>query len=109
MSLSLKIHAEGEEATVACSGKLVAGVTETLSTEVRELLPKCARVVLDFTELEKMDSMGLGTIVRLMVSAKRAGCRLEFINVSARVKELFGITGLMSILESCGEQRTRLP
>lgn len=107
--LSLKIHAEGDEAVVACSGKLVIGVTDTLWKEVRELIPNHKRVVLDLTDLVQMDSMGLGTVVRLLVSAKSAGCRLELINLSKRVRELFGITNLLSAFEVCGEQRTKLP
>lgn len=107
--LSLKIHAEGDQATVTCSGKLVAGVTETLSTEVRELIPKCRHIVLDLTELTHMDSMGLGTIVRLLVSAKTSGCRLELINLSARIRGLFGMTNLLSAFEICGEQRMKMP
>ncbi len=107
--LSLRIHAEDGEATVHCSGKLVAGVTETLSTEVRQLIPHSKRIVLDLTDLTHMDSMGLGTIVRLLVSSKAAGCALELINLSARIRQLFGLTNLLSVFEVCGEQRIKLP
>jgi anti-sigma B factor antagonist len=107
--LSLRIHAENGEATVACTGKLVAGTTETLSTEVRQLIPESKKIVLDLTDLVLMDSMGLGTIVRLMVSCKSRGCRLELINLSPRVQQLFGITGLMETFGLAGEQRMKLP
>jgi anti-sigma B factor antagonist len=107
--LSLRIHAEGGEATVACIGKLVAGVTETLSTEVRQLIPGSKRIVLDLTDLTLMDSMGLGTIVRLMVSCKSARCQLDLINLSPRIRQLFGITGLLETFGLCGEQRMKLP
>ena len=107
--LSLRIHAEDGEATVRCSGKLVAGVTETLSAEVRELIPDSKRIVLDLTEVTHIDSMGLGTIVRLLVSAKSRGCKLELINLSPRIRQLFGITNLLNVFEMCGEQRMKLP
>lgn len=107
--LNLRIHAEGDEATIICSGKLVAGVTDTLSREVRELIPRSKHIVLDLTELTYMDSMGLGAIARLVVSAKTGGCRLELINLSARVRELFKITNLFSAFEVCGERDIRMP
>lgn len=107
--LSLSIHAENGEAIVRCSGRLVAGVTDTLSAEVKQLIPGSSRIVLDLSDLTQMDSMGLGTIVRLLVSARSSGCRLELINLSKRVRELLGITNLLSVFEVCGEQRIKLP
>jgi anti-sigma B factor antagonist len=108
-SLDLKIRNNGGEAVVACSGWLVAGVTGVLYDEVKPLLERGHHVVLDLTDLTKMDSMGLGTIVRLYASAKSASCNFELINLSPRVRELFGITGLLSIFGELGEHRTRMP
>jgi anti-sigma B factor antagonist len=107
--LSLHIHAVDGEATVQCSGKLVAGVTDTLYTEVKQLIPGSKCIVLDLTDLSQMDSMGLGTVVRLLVSAKSSGCRLELVNFNKRIRELLGITNLLSVFEVCGEQRMKLP
>jgi anti-anti-sigma factor len=65
--------------------------------------------VLDLTELTQMDSMGLGTIMGLYVSAKTSGSSLILINLSQRVRELFRITNVWSILEVYGENIIRLP
>lgn len=108
-SLSLQIHGTADEAIVKCSGKLVAGVTDTLYREVRQLIGAHPRVVLDLTDLTMMDSMGLGAIVRLYVSAKSAGSKLELINLSKRVRELLGITNLLSVFELCGDRTARMP
>jgi anti-anti-sigma regulatory factor len=53
--------------------------------------------------------MGLGAIIGLYVSAKSAGVRLEVINLSARVRQLFSITNMLSLFEVCGDQTTRIP
>jgi len=53
--------------------------------------------------------MGLGTIVGLYVSAKASGCTLILINLSPRVRDLFRITNVWSILEVYGENIIRLP
>jgi len=41
--------------------------------------------------------MGLGTLVRLYVSAKSAGSCIELINLGKQVRELLGITNLLSL------------
>jgi len=106
--LSLKIVHEPDAVVIRCSGLLVAGVTGLLRTEVKRVMPETRRIILDLGELEKMDSMGLGTIVSLYVSAKAAGCELELVHLSKRVRELLGITNLLSVFEQAGETRSRL-
>ena len=106
---STEVDATGEFKRVRCTGKLFAGSTGILQAEVRALLPGSKRIVLDLTDLGYMDSMGLGTIIGLYVSAKSAGVRLEVINLSARVRQLFSITNMLSLFEVCGDQNTRIP
>jgi anti-anti-sigma factor len=76
---------------------------------VKRLIPQSKKIVLDLTDLSKMDSMGLGTIVGLFVSAKTSGCTLVLINLSPRVRDLFRITNVWSVLEVYGENIIRLP
>ncbi len=107
--LSVDIERNGDAAVVKCGGKLVAGVNDFLYTEVRRLIPECRRIQLDLTELTHMDSMGLGTIIRLYVSAKAAGCELEMIHIGPRIRQLLGMTNLLSVFTMCGEHHVRLP
>jgi anti-sigma B factor antagonist len=107
--LSLRTHVEGDASIVQCTGKLTAGLTGVLRDEVKRLIPHSKKIVLDLTNLTQMDSLGLGTIVGLYVSAKAAGCTLILINLSQRVRELFRITNVWSILEVYGENIIRLP
>ena len=64
---------------------------------------KAKKIVLDLTDLTFMDSMGLGTVASLYVSAKTAGCQFELINFSRRIRDLFTVTHLLSLFEPCGE------
>src|SRR3974390_400465 len=93
--LTLEVERNGDVATVKCHGKLVYGVCDVLSGKVRELIPTSKFIVLDLTDLQQMDSMGLGTIVRLHVSAKTAGSRLMLINMGPRIRQLLCITNLL--------------
>jgi anti-anti-sigma factor len=65
--------------------------------------------VLDLTDLTHMDSMGLGTVVRLYVSAKSAGVDLELINIGKRIRQILGVTGLLKAFEMIGDQGLRMP
>jgi len=106
--LTLKVDRTGNASVVRCSGKLVAGVNDRLYLEVRQLIPGSKRIVLDFTDLTHMDSMGLGTLVRLYVSAKSAGCVLELMNVGPSVRQLLGVTHLLSVFAIIGEHNIRM-
>lgn len=108
-TLTLRTSIEGDAAIVQCSGKLIAGLTGLLRDEVKSLIPQSRRIVLDLTELTQMDSMGLGTILSLYVSAKASGCTLILINLSQRVRDLLRITNVWSVLEVYGENTFRIP
>ncbi|MFY9530649.1 MAG: STAS domain-containing protein [Candidatus Acidiferrales bacterium] len=107
----LKLHTfTVEDATVVqCTGRLTAEHTSMLKTEVKAMIPQTKRIVLDLTDLNHMDSAGLGTIVGLYVSAKRVGCDFRLINLNKRVRELLGITNLLSVFEACGQYRIKMP
>jgi len=107
--LTLVTTTAGDTSTVLCTGKLVTASTAILQTEVRGLLPGAKRVVLDLTNLSYMDSSGLGSIIGLYVTVKTAGGKLEVINLSARVRQLFSITNVLSLFEVAGEHDIRIP
>jgi anti-anti-sigma factor len=107
--LSLRTFVEGDATIVQCTGKLTAGLTGILRDEVKRLIPESKKIVLDLTDLTQMDSMGLGTIVGLYVSAKASGTTLILINLSQRVRDLFRITNVWSILEVYGDNIMRMP
>ncbi len=95
--LTLDIDRTGDAAIVRCHGKLVAGVNDILHAQVSRLIPDAKRIVLDLTDLTLMDSMGLGTVVRLYVSAKSAGCEFKLINLGQRIRQLLGVSNLLSV------------
>ena len=96
-SLTFNIERKGSTAIVHCHGRLYAGVCNNLYNTVHPLIPNSKRIILDLTDLASVDSMGLGTLVRLYVSAKSGGSCLELINLGKQVRELLGITNLLSL------------
>jgi anti-sigma B factor antagonist len=106
--LTVEIERADGTAVVRCRGKLVLGVSEILYLKVRQLIPDTKRIVLDLTDLTRMDSIGLGTLVRLYVSARSAGCTLELVNLGQQVRQLLGTTNLLSVFTIVGEHGIKL-
>jgi anti-anti-sigma factor len=106
-TLSLHTSASEDATVVLCTGRLTSETSVLLKTEVKALLLVKRRVILDLTELGYMDSAGLGTLVGLYISAKKVGCELQLVNLSPRIRELLGMSHLLSVFEACGRQGTR--
>jgi len=107
--LQIAVEQSGDVTSIKCSGKLVAGATGPLYEEVCRATPHVKRIVLDFSDLSFMDSMGLGTVVRIYVHTKAAGVELQLVNVGKRVRELLGMTHLLDVFTICGEHTIRIP
>jgi anti-sigma B factor antagonist len=105
--LTLEVDRTAEAAIVRCNGRLVTGMHTSLYSKVSELIPHSKRIVLDLSGLTFMDSTGLGTLVRLYVVARSAGCSLELLNLGARIRELFRIANLLSVFTVIGENNIR--
>jgi anti-anti-sigma factor len=100
-------HFRDDVVLVICHGRLVAGVEDVLYTTVRQLIPDNKRVILDLSDLQHTDSLGLGTLVRLYVAAKTAGSSLELMHLSKQIRLLLGLTNLFDVFTVIGEKGVR--
>jgi anti-sigma B factor antagonist len=101
--LKLEVHITEEATVVHLSGNLTRLVSAAFKERVRDLIPQARRFVLDLSDVAYMDSSGLGAVVGAYVTAKKAGCDLKLINLTKRVKELLGLTNLLSVFEITGQ------
>jgi anti-anti-sigma factor len=106
--LTVVVEHTGGVPVVRCSGRLVAGESDRFYQEVKQLIPDHKRIVLEFALVTHMDSMGLGTLVRLYVHAKSAGCVLDLMNAGKSIRHLLGITHMMSVFQMIGENNIRM-
>jgi anti-anti-sigma factor len=104
----LRIQATPESTLVICSGRLTVDVAAEFKQEVRALVPQTKRIVLDLNEVVFLDSAGLGAIVGIYVTAKKAECELQLINLSKKIQDLLGMTRLLSVFESAGLYGARM-
>lgn len=96
--LTFEMARDGDVTLVKCHGRLVAGVTEELYQEVKDLLSQTKVVTIDLAELTYVDSSGLGTLVRLYTSARRVGCELKLLHLGKQLRNLLKMTNLLSVL-----------
>jgi anti-anti-sigma factor len=93
--------ATGKVARVICHGSLVNQTAGELKEVVKPLIDEGGKIILDFEDVTFVDSLGLGTLVGLKVSAIGKGyCTLEFEHLSKRVQELLRLTRLAEMFSS---------
>jgi anti-anti-sigma factor len=106
--LTLEFSETPNAALVLCRGKLLSSTSELLYVPVAKLLPNHRRIVLDLSGLTQMDSMGLGALVRLYISARSRGCSLELTNLGKKIRDLLILTNLISVFTVVGEHGIKL-
>jgi anti-sigma B factor antagonist len=106
--LTLEIEHTDDLTIVRCHGQLVSELSNIFYSKVRPIIPATKRIVLDLSDVTRMDSMGLGTLVGLYTSARAAGCEMQLLHVGKRIRELLGLTNLLSVFTIIGEHGVRL-
>ena len=107
--LKLRTHTQGDETVIYCIGRLTIEHAEVLKRHGKTVIPQTKRLVLDLKEVNWMDSAGIGALVGLYVSAKKAGCEFLLVNYNKTVRDLLGITHLLSVFETCARAGMRVP
>jgi anti-anti-sigma factor len=91
---------EGRVSKVICHGSLVNQTSSDLRDAVKLLIEDGGQITLDFKDVSFIDSLGLGTLVGLKVSAVGNGyCTLDFEHLSPRVQELLAMTKLTEVFK----------
>lgn len=96
--LQLNLEKTPNETIFHCSGRITSSTSSQLTSAVRELIPEKKPIILDLSKVTFMDSSGLGAVVAVWVSAKRAGSELKLVSLGQRVKDLLRVTGLEQVL-----------
>ena len=88
-------------AVITISGRLaLGGETEKLNAAMNALLQKDQkRFVLDITALDYVDSSGVGMLVSCLSSVKKAGGDLKVVGANQRIKRIFSMTGIDSLMQ----------
>ncbi len=100
--MSLEIHESAREDIVILTlkGRVTMEESEILREHVQKVIaPDHARVILDLTHVDFVDSTGLGGMVICYTSVKRMDGALKLVNPNKRNIELLALTKLHTIFE----------
>lgn len=101
--LQLSTEKKDGEIVVRGTGRINAATSAALQAAVRELIPQTKRIVIDLTGIEYVDSSGLGALVSIYMAANNSGSELEISNPRQRIRDLFKMSKLSSVVEGHGE------
>ena len=96
--LQMDVEKTPTETIFHCAGRITSSTSSQLTRAVRDLIPEKKPIILDLSKVSFMDSSGLGAVVAVWVSAKRAGTELKLVSLGQRVRDLLRVTGLEQVL-----------
>jgi anti-sigma B factor antagonist len=101
MPLRLESRPVGDVLIVQCEGRITAGKeVNTLHYYIQDAFARYGDIVLQFDQVEFIDSSGLGALVRLMQAARAKGGDLKLSGVSSSVRKTLEMTSLISQFET---------
>jgi anti-sigma B factor antagonist len=86
---------------IECNGRIVFGEESAmLRDEVKKAIADGQkRIVLNLSQVNYIDSGGLGTLVALHTTAHNAGGTIKLANLTKRVGDLLQVTKLLTVFE----------
>ena len=101
MKLRLESRAVGDVLIVQCFGRIVTGSeVSALHAMVGDSIPKYPDIVLQFDEVEFIDSSGLGALMRLMQAARSRRGDLKLSGVPPKIRKTLEMTHLLPQFET---------
>jgi len=96
-----KVEHEGCVTVITFTGRRNRGVENTLASELEERTDGSGEghLLLDFSNVEFLTGVELGTLVTLHMKSKASGKLLTLFNLNAHVYEVFTITKLHTLLD----------
>jgi anti-sigma B factor antagonist len=101
---------EGGITVVDCAGKLTLdrGASTLHHTVLDLFYAGHTRVILNFSEVTRVDCAGLGELVSLFKLTGQIGAELRLTNLSQRVKQLLDLTRLLSVFGDIPDEQSAL-
>jgi anti-sigma B factor antagonist len=110
MSLELNTRQAGDVTVMDVSGRVTLGEgASALRNAIRALAREGhQKILLNFSDVNYIDSSGLGVLVSAFATLTNQGGQLKLLNVMARVKDLLLITKLYTVFEVFEDEKTAL-
>jgi anti-sigma B factor antagonist len=100
LKLALQTRAIENVTVLYCQGRFTYRDEATaFSQKISEILPNTRQLVVEFSELEIIDSAGLGELVVVHMWTRASGCALKLAGANDRILHLLDLTNLSRIFD----------
>lgn len=96
--MKVKSSKNGSACTLTVEGKIDTMTAPELDEAVKSNLPKCEKMIFDFTNVEYITSAGLRVLVYAQRELMKKG-GVEITGVNDSIKNVFTVTGMYKILK----------
>ncbi len=97
--MKIETRTVGDVHVLDCSGKITLGEgTMAIRNTVREVLKNGGKkIVLNLSEVNYIDSSGIGELVSTFTTVTNQGGQLKLLNLTKKIQELLQITKLLTV------------
>jgi anti-anti-sigma factor len=99
MELSVRKETEGETTILKLKGILDISTVQLMEAYLNDIVG-IKNLIFDFTELEFIDSTGIGAIINTIYLSQEKGFSLQFQGMNELTHEVFETIGLYQILDA---------
>ncbi len=89
-----KINQENDKAVVIPESNIVASIVNEFRSEMKQIVEQKKSITIDLSNVEMIDSMGLGALIATHNSMQKYDKKLELINIS---KDLLSLMKTMRL------------
>ncbi len=97
--MKIETRTVGDVHILDCSGKITLGEgTMAVRNSVRDVLKNGGKkIVLNLSEVNYIDSSGIGELVSSYTTVTNQGGKLKLLNLTKKIQELLAITKLLTV------------
>ena len=97
--MKIETRTVGDVHILDCSGKITLGEgTMAIRNTVREVLKNGGKkIILNLSEVNYIDSSGIGELVSTYTTVTNQGGQLKLLNLTKKIQELLQITKLLTV------------
>jgi len=108
-NFSIKIRQSGTISLVDVSGRLTSFETAALRDSISRLLKQGHKnIILNLTDLQYLDSSGIGELARVYVSVVKQSGQMKVIGLSSKIEEVLKITHLYQVFPEFPDEEAAL-
>ena len=106
---SIKIRRSGTVSLVDVSGRLTSFESGALRDSISRLLKQGHKdIILNLTDLQYLDSSGIGELARVYVSVVKRSGQMKVIGLSSKIEEVLKITHLYQVFPEFPDEEAAL-